>query len=143
MDLGCNAKRRSGMTAQTIAVAIIHCGYDEYLIVQRVGENTWDYPGTRVAEGETLEQAAARVSSLATGLEIEPRRFDRKIRDSLGTDGVRRISFRADLFAAETAALPDRSPCGSRLLCLAHRSQLPEFIHDHRRRLMIGPAGPA
>lgn len=125
------------MSKTTIAVAILYCAGDEVILVRRANsDQSWDYPGTKVASGESEEQAAARVTQLVTGLDIGPERFGMPIRD-VTWEGIRWVSYRANITPDEQDCLASKSPCGTRWLCIVPRGILPSYIPSRRRRAMI------
>lgn len=125
-------------TAEVVVPIIMFDDRYFLLVADRgTGEDRWRYPSTRVAEGETLRQAAARAAWFKLGLMIAPERFGNTIRSMKVEKDVTLHSVRANLTADEFARLADVSPTGAHSVITVEKSEIKRFLpHKRDRRLM-------
>ena len=126
-----------GTAQRSVVIVIAYASPSQVIVVQKVGDASWDFPGTRIAEGEWIIDAARRIVSLSLGISARKERFGGSIRDVIGRDGVRRISVRIDLTPREVRNLSGRSPCGTRHVCVVDIAGLLQYIPERYRRAMM------
>jgi hypothetical protein len=128
-------------TNDVVVVPILMYDDTHFLLVsdRETRASKWHYPSTRVAEGETLGQAASRAAWFKVGLVIEPSRFGKIIRTLAIEEGITLKSIRANLTSEEFANLPDTSPTGRNHVTCVKKLEIKRYLpHKRDRRLMTG-----
>ncbi len=124
------------------SVAVIILWYDdrELVLVKKPEHAYWELPGTRIAEGERLHQAASRVAWFEVGLAIDTSRFSSPIRSLLATGGVELTSVSAELTHEEYDSLCHISPSGTHRIMTVPKPEIRHYLPRKRdQRLMVRP----
>ena len=114
------------------------------LLVQTPGDARWSLPGGRVAEGEALQGALARLVREATGLEVEPEGLLKVEYTPIAAGDARaRFVFLARP-AGETApkAEPDQHSVSARWFTRGEVATLPLRSPEVQRLLALAFDGP-
>ncbi len=121
-------------------IAILVMWYDDthLIVTRRFGQSYWELPGTRIAEGESLQQAGSRLALLEVSLNVPVHRFGRQIRSHIDErNQVLLRSVRVNLTYDEFESIRGENIAGTHEILVVAKEHIRDVLPRKRDRLLI------
>lgn len=125
-------------TGTEVVVLILMNRDANIVLVRKFGNARWELPATRIAEGETLEQAAVRVAWFEVGVVLDLKRISRPVARRKTQNGVRLVSVRANISDIELDMIGETNPSGSHECMIVTVDELGRYLPRKDRSLLAG-----